>query len=72
MKIVQIKEEYIKLDSFLKFSGAVLSGGKAKLIIQSGLVKVNGEEATQRGKKIRNGDKVEFNGEIYVCKAPEI
>lgn len=72
MEKVKIKEEFIKLDSFLKFSGAVETGGRAKIVILGGYVNVNGEECTQRGKKIRNGDKVEFGGETYVCEASEI
>ena len=62
---VSIKDEFIKLDSFLKFSGAVLSGGKAKELIQGGKVKVNGEVCTMRGKKMRPGDFAELDGKIY-------
>lgn len=57
-EICQIKTEYIKLDSLLKFTNLLASGGEAKLAIQDGLVKVNGEVCTMRGKKIRPGDKV--------------
>ncbi len=55
----QIKTEYIKLDSLLKFSGLCDTGGFAKELIQQGEVKVNGEICTMRGKKIRSGDEVE-------------
>ncbi|MCT4633323.1 MAG: RNA-binding S4 domain-containing protein [Firmicutes bacterium] len=55
---VKIKSEFIKLDQFLKFSGFVDTGGIAKAIIQDGLVEVNGEVTTQRGKKLRAGDEV--------------
>lgn len=55
---VRIKSEFIKLDQFLKFSGFVDTGGIAKAIIQDGLVEVNGEVTTQRGKKLRDGDEV--------------
>ena len=61
MEEIIIKTEFIKLDSFLKFSGAVESGGFAKAEIQDGFVKVNGEVCTMRGKKIYPGDKVEFD-----------
>lgn len=61
-----IRDEYIKLDSFLKFSGAVLSGGEAKELIQGGKVKVNGEICTMRGKKLRPGDSAELDGKIYL------
>ena len=62
---VAIRDEFIKLDSFLKFSGAVLSGGEAKELIQGEKVKVNGEICTMRGKKLRPGDEAELDGKIY-------
>lgn len=62
---VSIRDEYIKLDSFLKFAGAVLSGGEAKELIQGGKVKVNGEVCTMRGKKMRPGDEAELSGRIF-------
>ena len=62
MQEIGIKTEYIKLDSLLKFSALVMSGGEAKAVIADGLVKVNGEPCTARGKKIRPGDTVEFEG----------
>ena len=65
---LQIKEDFIKLDSALKFSSLVPTGGIAKMVILDGLVLVNGEVCTMRGKKLRSGDKVEFenNGFIIV------
>ena len=54
----------IKLDSLLKFANAVATGGEAKQIVQDGLVKVNGETCTMRGKKIRPGDVVEVDGQL--------
>ena len=62
-KEVAIRDEFIKLDSFLKFAGAVLSGGEAKELIQGGKVLVNGEVCTMRGKKCRAGDVVELDGQ---------
>ena len=62
-KDIAIRDEYIKLDSFLKYAGAVLSGGEAKELIQSGKVSVNGEVCTMRGKKCRAGDVVELDGQ---------
>ena len=56
----KINTEFIKLDSLLKFSGVVETGGYAKELVQSGQVKVNGEVCTMRGKKIRSGDEVIF------------
>ncbi|MDY4084597.1 MAG: RNA-binding S4 domain-containing protein [Ruminococcus bromii] len=69
MKIDRIKidSEYIKLQDLMKFCGLVGTGGEAKIVIQNGEVKVNGEVCTMRGKKLRAGDKVEFDGtEIIV------
>ena len=65
MEIIEINTEFIKLDAFLKFSGACETGGEAKLCVADGLVNVNGEVCTVRGKKLRGGDRVELDGEIY-------
>ncbi len=62
MEKIQIKEDFIRLDSLLKFAGLVYTGGHAKIIIQNGEVKVNGAVCTMRGKKIYRGDTVEFDG----------
>lgn len=59
---VEIKTEYIKLDSLLKLADLTDTGGLAKMIISDGYVKVNGEVCTMRGKKIRPGDVVETEG----------
>lgn len=56
-------EEYIKLGQALKKGGLVGSGVDAKLVIQDGLVEVNGETETQRGKKLHDGDVVSYDGE---------
>ena len=55
---IQIDTEFIRLDSLLKLSGGAVTGGQAKVAIQSGQVLVNGEVCTQRGKKVRPGDRV--------------
>lgn len=60
MESVQIRDEFIKLGQALKLAGFVDSGAKAKDVIVSGQVKVNGEVQTQRGKKLIHGDTVEF------------
>ncbi|MBR1534157.1 MAG: RNA-binding S4 domain-containing protein [Ruminococcus sp.] len=62
MEIIKINEEFIRLDSLMKFSGLCNSGGRAKFLIQGGEVKLNGEVCTMRGKKIRPGDRIEYNG----------
>ncbi|WP_125154234.1 S4 domain-containing protein YaaA [Clostridium rectalis] len=63
---VKINTEIIKLDAFLKWSGAVSLGSEAKIFIQDGLVKVNGKVETRRGKKLSKNDKIEFNNECYL------
>lgn len=65
MKEVKINTEYIKLDAFLKWCGAASQGSDAKMFILNGEVKVNGEIETQRGKKLRSGDVIEFEGDSY-------
>ncbi len=59
---ISITTEFIKLDSLLKFAGAVQTGGEAKEAVQNGEVLFNGEVCTMRGKKVRPGDTVEFDG----------
>ena len=61
---IQIHTEFIKLQDLLKFSGAVETGGDAKLIIQEARVKVNGEVCTMRGKKMYPGDRCSIDGEL--------
>ncbi|AGX41086.1 S4 domain-containing protein YaaA [Clostridium saccharobutylicum] len=60
MNKIKINTEIIKLDAFLKWAAIVSSGSEAKLYIQDGLVKVNNEICTQRGKKLKIGDVVSF------------
>jgi ribosome-associated protein len=65
MEKVKIQSEYIKLDQFLKWSGICDIGADAKILISQGKVKVNGNPEFQRGKKLRIGDKIEFELKIY-------
>ena len=62
MEIFKFREEYIKLGQALKAAGFVDSGVEAKIVIQDGLVNVNGAVEYQRGKKLVDGDVVEFEG----------
>lgn len=62
---VKIETAYIKLDSFLKMTDLVLSGGEAKNIIANGDVKVNGSVETRRGRKLYPGDRVELYGRVF-------
>ena len=63
MEEIAIRTEFIKLDSLLKFSALVSTGGEAKLLINDGLVSVNNEICRMRGKKIFPGDIVSMNGQ---------
>ncbi|MBQ7473885.1 MAG: RNA-binding S4 domain-containing protein [Oscillospiraceae bacterium] len=71
METVTIKTEYIKLDALLKFAALVSSGGEAKEVVGEGLVAVNGEVCTMRGKKLRKGDVVSFDGRTVRIEADE-
>ena len=62
MEIIKLKEDFIKLGQALKAAGLVDSGVEAKFVIQDGLVYVNGDVELQRGKKLIDGDIVEFDG----------
>ena len=62
---VRITTEFIKLESALKLANAAESGGMAKAVIQDGLVKVNGQVCTMRGKKLYPGDRFSFYGTDY-------
>ena len=62
MNTIEITTEYIKLQDMLKLAGLTYTGGEAKIMVQEGLVTVNGEVCTMRGRKIRPGDTVEFEG----------
>ena len=63
---VFIYSEFIKLQDAMKFANAAESGGMAKAVIQDGLVTVNGEVCTMRGKKLYPGDKFCFDGQEYL------
>lgn len=66
---IYIDTEFIRLEALLKLADAVPSGGVAKLMIQNGEAKVNGEVCTMRGKKLREGDRVTFQGSEFVVKS---
>ncbi len=69
MEKIVLRDEYIKLGQALKAAGLVESGVEAKIVIADGEVLVNGQVETQRGKKLHDGDQVEFHGEtILICK----
>lgn len=60
---IKLRDEYIKLGQALKAAGLVESGVDAKFAIQDGLVKLNGAVETQRGKKLYDGDEIQYDGE---------
>lgn len=68
MEKVKITTEYIKLEQLLKFAGLVGSGSDAKILIAEGTVKLNGTVELQRGKKLRSGDMIEFEGNKIVIE----
>jgi ribosome-associated protein len=60
-EVIKIDSDYIKLDSFLKLAGIVMSGGEAKEMIQDGLIKINNEIEKRRGRKLYPGDILVFD-----------
>lgn len=63
MEIIKLREDYIKLGQALKAAGLVESGVEAKEVISQGLVVVDGEIETRRGRKLYDGAEVEFDGD---------
>ena len=69
MEKIYLRDEYIKLGQALKAAGLVGSGVDSKYVITDGKVLVNGEVCIQRGKKLREGDVVEYAEEqILICR----
>ncbi|WP_062551756.1 S4 domain-containing protein YaaA [Peptoniphilus phoceensis] len=66
METIKINTEFIKLDSFLKLTNLCESGGLAKTMIKEGMVTVNGEVETRRGRKLYKGDKISFEGNDFI------
>jgi ribosome-associated protein len=65
---LSIKEEFIRLDAALKLAGLVFTGGHAKMAVQNGEVRVNGEVCLMRGKKLYLGDSAEYDGRGLVIE----
>ena len=70
MNTIEITTEYIKLQDLLKLAGLTYTGGEAKVMVQEGLVKVNGEVCTMRGKKLRPGDRVSLDDQEFEVTGP--
>ena len=71
MQTVNIRDEFIKLGQAMKLAGLVESGVEAKIVITSGEVKVNGEVDDRRGRKLYNGDVVDWKGKQFVISAKQ-
>ncbi len=69
---ITIKDKFIRLGQALKLAGLVGSGVEAKIVIADGLVTVNGEVDTRRGRKLREGDVVSYEGESFTVHASQI
>ena len=65
MEVITIRDEFIKLGQAMKLAGFVDSGVEAKIVIQDGLVKVNGVVDDRRGRKLYSGDIVTYRGESF-------
>lgn len=69
---IQMQGEYIELIKVLKMANLVMSGGEAKMVVDEGLVQVNGEVESRKRRKLRVGDKVFFEGaEITIVENEE-
>lgn len=68
MKEITIDTPFIRLDALLKLAGAAETGGHAKILVQGGQVRVNGETCTMRGKKLVNGDEVQVDGDDTIYR----
>ena len=69
MEEIVLRDDFIKLGQALKLANLVASGVDAKFVVQDGLVKVNGEVCTMRGKKLVDGDEVSFEGNTFVVRS---
>ncbi|WP_018249401.1 RNA-binding S4 domain-containing protein [Orenia marismortui] len=65
MEVIEINTKTINLDQFLKWANLVSTGGEAKIVINAGEVKVNGEIENRRGRSLKADDIIEFNNEQY-------
>ena len=66
---VTIDTDFIKLDALLKYASIAMTGGEAKIYISEGMIRVNGEVCTMRGKKIYPGDIISFEDEEIMIKS---
>ena len=62
---ITITSEFITLGQFLKYADVISTGGEAKFFLQENEVIINGEADNRRGRKLRDGDKVEILNKVY-------
>jgi ribosome-associated protein len=68
MEKIELNGEIIRLGQLLKLAGLVDNGGEAKVRVQGGEVRVNGQVETRRGRQLQQGDRVEYGGrQVEVC-----
>lgn len=65
MKAVSINKEPIKLSQFLKLADIIMNGAEARMLLEDGRLLVNGKVEARRGRKLYNGDSLEYGGECY-------
>ena len=68
MKKITITTDYVTLGQFLKLASIIQSGGEAKSYLLDAHCLINGEEDNRRGRKLRDGDKIEIEGNIYIIE----
>ena len=62
---ISISSEYITLGQFIKFVGAIQTGGEAKSFLRDSIIQINGENDNRRGRKLRSGDVIKVNDKVY-------
>ena len=66
VKEIKINTDIIQLDQFLKWANIVSSGGEAKIVIKEGHIQVNNVPEQRRSRKLKIGDEIKVNEEVYV------
>lgn len=69
--VIEINTEFISMDKLLKFSGVADTGGQAFMMIEDGIVFLNGKQVTEKRKKVYAGDKVIIDGQLELTVVQE-
>lgn len=69
--VIEINTEFISMDKLLKFSGVADTGGQAFMMIEEGIVFLNGKQVTEKRKKVYAGDKVIIDGQLELTVVQE-